>query len=176
MRIGKIVLECGILPKRATSGAACFDLYAPEDFYLTPGRQVMNLGMKLQLPTNMAAIIKSRSGFASRGMEVMVTDWSGQRTVHIDADVIQGVIDADYTGLVGVILNVHDDCRLKPFIPKGTRVAQMQLIDVPEVEFTQVDTLDETERGDGGFGHTGTKDIVEQSEKPKKKAGRPRKK
>lgn len=67
----KIVLECGVLPKKATKGAACYDLFVPEDFKLKHGRQVLPLGFRMQLPKNMAAIIKSRSGFSSKGLEVM---------------------------------------------------------------------------------------------------------
>lgn len=87
-----------------------------------------------------------------------------------------GTVDSDYTGVVGVIIDVHEELVSNTFIAKGTRIAQMQLVEVPETEFRQVDTLDETERGDGGFGHTGTKEFVKQIEKPKRKAGRPRKK
>ena len=67
----KIMLEGGVMPEKATEGAACYDLYVPEDFKLRRGRQIVPLGFRLQLPKNMAAIVKSRSGFASNGIEVM---------------------------------------------------------------------------------------------------------
>ena len=172
----KIVLEGGVIPRKATEGAACYDLYVPEDFKLKHGRQVLPLGFRLQLPKNMAAIVKSRSGFASNGIEVMYEQLCELYKKRLDADVLLGTIDSDYTGVVGVIIDVHDELVLHTFIAKGTRIAQMQFVEVPETEFKQVDSLDETERGDGGFGHTGAKEIVKQSEKPKKKAGRPRKK
>ena len=171
----KIVLEGGVMPKKATEGAACYDVYTPEDFKLKHGRQILPLGFRLQLPKNMAAIIKPRSGFSSNGIEVMYEMLCELYTKRLDADVLLGTIDSDYTGIVGVIIDVHDELLAHTLIVKGTRIAQMQLVEVPETEFKQVDTLDETERGDGGFGHTGTKEIVRQSEKPKKKAGRPRK-
>ena len=172
----KIVLEGGVMPKKATEGAACYDLYVPEDFKLKHGRQILPLGFRLQLPKNMAAIIKPRSGFSSNGIEVTYEQLCELYTKRIDADVLLGTIDSDYTGIVGVIIDVHDELLAHTFIDKGTRIAQMQLVEVPETEFGQVDTLDGTERGDGGFGHTGAKKIVKQSEKPKRKAGRPRKK
>jgi dUTP pyrophosphatase len=171
----KIVLEGGVLPKKATKGAACYDLFVPEDFKLKHGRQVLPLGFRMQLPKNMAAIIKSRSGFSSKGIEVMYEQLCELYTKRLDADVLLGTIDSDYTGIVGVIIDVHDELVSHTFIAKGTRIAQMQFVEVPEIEFKQVDAIDETERGDGGFGHTGAKEIVKQSEKPKKKAGRPRK-
>ena len=171
----KIVLEGGVTPKKATEGAACYDLYVPEDFKLRSGRQVLPLGFRLQLPKNMAAIVKSRSGFSSNGIEVMYEQLCELYTKRLDADVLLGTIDSDYTGIVGVIIDVHDELVSHTFIAKGTRIAQMQFVEVPETEFKQVDVLDETERGDGGFSHTGAKEIVKQSEKPKKKAGRPRK-
>lgn len=172
----KIVLEGGVMPKKATEGAACYDLYVPEDFILRRGRQIVPLGFRLQLLKNMAAIVKSRSGFASNGIEVMYEQLCELYKKRLDADVLLGTVDSDYTGIVGVIIDVHDELVSHTFIAKGTRIAQMQIVEVPETEFKQVDALDETERGDGGFGHTGAKEIVKQSEKPKRKAGRPRKK
>ena len=172
----KIVLEGGVMPKKATEGAACYDLYVPEDFILRRGRQIVPLGFRLQLLKNMAAIVKSRSGFASNGIEVMYEQLCELYKKRLDADVLLGTVDSDYTGIVGVIIDVHDELLAHTFIAKGTRLAQMQFVEVPETEFKEVDSLDETERGDGGFGHTGAKEIVKQSEKPKKKAGRPRKK
>jgi dUTP pyrophosphatase len=172
----KIVLEGGVMPEKATEGAACYDLYVPEDFKLKQGRQVLPLGFRMQLPKNMAAIIKPRSGFSSNGIGVTYEQLCELYTKRIDADVLLGTIDSDYTGIVGVIIDVHDELLARTFIAKRTRVAQMQLVEVPETEFRQVDALDEIERGDGGFGHTGIKKIVKQSEKPKRKAGRPRKK
>ena len=172
----KIVLEGGVMPEKATEGAACYDLYVPEDFKLKHGRQIVPLGFRLQLPKNMAAIIKPRSGFASNGIVVVYEQLCELYTKRLDADVLLGTIDSDYTGIVGVIIDVHEELVSHTFIAKGTRIAQMQFVEVPETEFKQVETLDETERGDGGFGHTGAKKIVKQSEKPKRKAGRPRKK
>lgn len=172
----KIIIEDGgVMPRKATEGAACFDLYAPCDFELKHDRQTMPLNIRTQLPVNKTAIIESRSGFASKGIEVVVEDWSGQHKKHIDADVLRGIIDCDYTGIVGAIIKVNEELTARTFIPKGTRIAQMMIIDVPPVSFVQVNELDETERGDGGYGHTGASDSTEQSEKPKKKAGRPRK-
>lgn len=171
----KIMLEGGIMPEKATEGAACYDLYTPEDFKLRRGRQIVPLGFRLQLPKNIAAIVKSRSGFASNGIEVMYEQLCELYKKRLDADVLLGTIDSDYTGIVGVIIDVHDELASHTFIAKGTRLAQMQFVEVPETEFKQVDALDETERGDGGFGHTGAKEIIKQSEKPKKKAGRLRK-
>lgn len=171
----KIMLEGGVMPEKATEGAACYDLYVPEDFKLRSGRQIVPLGFRLQLPKNMAAIVKSRSGFASNGIEVMYEQLCELYKKRLDADVLLGTIDSDYTGVVGVIIDVHDELVSHTFIAKGTRIAQMQFVEVPETEFKQVDILDETERGDGGFGHTGAKRIIKQSEKPKKNAIRPRK-
>lgn len=172
----KIMLEGGVMPEKATEGAACYDLYVPEDFKLRCGRQIVPLGFRLQLPKNMAAIVKSRSGFASNGIEVIYEQLCELYKKRLDADVLLDTIDSDYTGVVGVIIDVHNELVSHTFIAKGTRIAQMQFVEVPETEFKQVDALDKTERGDGGFGHTGAKEIVKQSEKLKRKASRPRKK
>lgn len=124
----KILLEGGVMPEKATEGAACYDLYVPEDFKLKHGRQVLPLGFRMQLPKNIAAIIKSRSGFSSKGIEVMYEQLCELYTKRLDADVLLGTIDSDYTGIVCVIIDVHDELVSHTFIAKGTRIAQMQLL------------------------------------------------
>lgn len=161
----KIKLTGGIMPKKATSGAAAFDLYAPNDIMLANGRQVIDLKFSMELPHGYAATIQPRSGFSAKGMEVdrkFVEDGiclDIEREVRVDGDVIRGLIDEDYRGNVGVI--VKATFKSKPYerhvIKKGTRIAQMQIVEVPQVELIEVEELSETDRGDGGFGHTGTK-------------------
>ena len=142
------------MPKKAHPSDAAFDLYVPEDVELKFGRNVIDMGFALEIPVGYAATIQPRSGFSAKGMEV---DCGGDAT-RIEADVVRGLIDANYRGNVGVIVNYH---RLVGktwnwVIKKGTRIAQMQIVPVPVVDLVEVDVLSETDRGEGGFGHTGT--------------------
>lgn len=151
----KIQLKGGIMPKKAHPSDAAFDLYVPEDVELKFGRNVIDMGFSLEIPEGYAATIQPRSGFSAKGMEVEC----GGDTTRIEADVVRGLIDSHYRGNVGVIVNYH---RLVGrtwnwIIKKGTRIAQMQIVEVPQVELVEVEELSETDRGEGGFGHTGTK-------------------
>ena len=158
----KIKLNGGIMPKKATVGAAAFDLYAPEDVEVKQGRQVVDMKFSLELPNGYAATIQPRSGFSAKGIDVDRIYENGDviESVRLDGDVRRGLIDEDYRGKVGVILY------LRPFyagpfekvvIRKGTRIAQMQIVEVPQVDLIEVEELSETDRGEGGFGHTGTR-------------------
>lgn len=161
----KIKLEGGIMPKKATAGAAAFDLYAPQDMEITAGRQIVDLKFRIELPIGYAATIQPRSGFSAKGFEVdriHIEDGvviEVKKAVRIDGDVKRGLIDADYRGKVGVIIYIRT--QPQPFerfvIRKGTRIAQMQIVEVPQVELVEVEELSETDRGEGGFGHTGVR-------------------
>lgn len=135
----------GSLPKKQTEGAAAYDVYAPEDFKVNPGRQVMPLDFSIELPYGYEAKIEPRSGFSAKGM----LDINGNRK---DADVCVGKVDSDYRGNVGVIIKSGE--REPFFIRKGERVAQLTIYKVEDVEWEVADNLSETERGAGGFGHT----------------------
>lgn len=135
----------GSLPEKQTEGAAAYDVYAPEDFKVNPGRQVMPLDFSIELPYGYEAKIEPRSGFSAKGM----LDISHERK---DADVIVGKVDSDFRGVVGVIIKSDEE---EPFfIRKGERVAQLTVYKVEDVEWEVADNLSETERGAGGFGHT----------------------
>lgn len=159
----KIKLNGGIMPKKATAGAAAYDLYVPQDVALRNGRQVIDMKFSLELPHGYAATIQPRSGFSSKGIEVtkMFVDRGCaaevESGVRVNGDVIRGLIDEDYRGNVGVIVRANITPR--PYevmmIKKGTRIAQMQIVSVPQIDLTEVEELSETDRGEGGFGSTG---------------------
>lgn len=142
----KIKLEGGIMPTKGTKGAAAFDLYLPNSTKVFKGRQVLPLYFSIELPKGFCAKIMPRSGYSSKGVE----DILGKRH---DTDIELGLIDEDYRGVVGVIVNNHDNAYT---LRKGTRIAQMLIEKVElDVEFEEVENLSDTERGDGGFGSTG---------------------
>lgn len=159
----KIKLNGGIMPKKATAGAAAYDLYVPEDIALKRGRQIIDMKFSLEIPHGYAATIQPRSGFSAKGVETTKMFVDGgygaeiESGARVDCDVIRGLIDEDYRGSVGVIIKAN--ITPKPYermvIKKGTRIAQMQIIPVPQIDLTEVEELSETDRGEGGFGSTG---------------------
>ena len=131
------------LPKQATSGSAGFDLcYAGrDDIVIPPGtRAVLPTGVKLALPMGFEAQIRSRSGLAAKeGVMVLNSP---------------GTVDSDYRGEIGVILMNFSPALF--VVRHGDRIAQMVISRYERVKFIE-SALDETDRGDGGFGSTGTK-------------------
>lgn len=137
------------LPRYETTGAAGMDLIAalPEDQPLTlaPGaRALVPTGLAIALPQGFEAQVRPRSGLATKnGVTVLNSP---------------GTVDCDYRGEVKVILINHGaDAFL---IERGTRIAQMVVAPVTQARFSEVETLDETARGQGGFGSTGTSGIA----------------
>jgi dUTP pyrophosphatase len=132
------------LPSYSTSQSAGMDLRASlnEPVTLQPlERRLIPTGVYIELPVGYECQIRPRSGLAlKRGLTVLNTP---------------GTIDADYRGEVGVILvNLSAEPQV---IENGERICQMVVARHETVEWEPVETLDETERGAGGFGHTGTK-------------------
>ena len=131
------------LPKKMTEHAAGFDVQAALDKAVTlaPGEiRLVPCGFAMAIPPGYEAQIRPRSGLASKhGVAPANTP---------------GTIDADYRGEVHVPLMNHGSV---PFvIEPGMRIAQMIIAEVPPVELVEVDELDATTRGAGGFGHTGS--------------------
>ena len=160
----KIKLNGGIMPVKATDGAAAFDLCVPCDTEIKHGRNLVDMKFSIELPYGYAATIQPRSGFTAKGFEVDIfyvfcgTVLKKKNDVRIDADVKRGLIDADYRGNVRVIVYVRAKNAFKRFlIKKGTRIAQMQIVEVPQVAFIEADELSKTKRGKRGIGSTGTK-------------------
>lgn len=153
----KIKLEGGIMPKKATPFDAAYDVYVPEDTDLKIGRQRIDLKFRMELSHGMAAFIRARSGYSLEGVDVTVVDLRGnEEDVKIDADVMTGLIDEKYRGTVGVLFNLHFCVGYykRAYLKKGTRIAQMQIVSVPDTEMVEADELDMTDDRGGGFGHT----------------------
>lgn len=156
----KIVLEQGgRMPQKATVGAAAYDLYCPKDTLIRHGRNVVSLNFRMEMPLGIQAQVEPRSGFSVKGMEGYPIYWEGHRqsteVVRMDADVILGKIDADYRGICGVI--VYSRSKSDFILKEGTRFAQLTFQKVETADFSVVDQLETTDRGEGGFGHSGTK-------------------
>lgn len=128
------------LPAYATSGAAGMDVVAAEDVALEPGaRHPVATGLALAIPHGYEIQVRPRSGLALKhGITVPNTP---------------GTIDSDYRGELKIIMINHGS---EPFaIRRGDRVAQLVLAPVVQASWSEVEELDATERGAGGFGSTG---------------------
>lgn len=128
------------LPAYATSGAAGMDVVSAEDVVIAPGaRHPVATGLALAIPHGFEIQVRPRSGLALKhGITVPNTP---------------GTIDSDYRGELKVLLINHGPA---PFaIARGDRVAQLVLAPVVQAAWHEVAELDETQRGDGGFGSTG---------------------
>lgn len=112
----------------------------PGDYILEVGQTIMiDLGFKIELPPGWEMQVRSRSGLAKHGLVVANAP---------------GTIDSGYRGPCMVLLRNNSSlCRV---IRPGVRVAQFVLKRAPQASFKQVDELSDSERGEGGFGHTGT--------------------
>lgn len=139
MRIKRIGEHDLPIPKRATEGAAGFDLQAVESKVIHANRMVaVSCGFAIEIPYGCVGIVFPRSGLAFN---------HGVQLFNI------GVIDSDYRGEVRVLLyNADDD---EYCIEKGDRIAQLVILPMPIIKPVEVDELDETGRGERGFGSTG---------------------
>jgi dUTP pyrophosphatase len=132
------------LPAYATIQSAGMDLRAnlDEPVILHPmERRLIPTGLHIALPEGYEAQVRPRSGLALKhGLTVLNTP---------------GTIDADYRGEIGVVLiNLSQQDFV---VNDGERIAQMVIARCEQGELVEVETLDETERGEGGYGHTGTR-------------------
>lgn len=128
------------VPAYATAGAAGMDVVAAEELDLAPGaRHAVATGFAMAIPAGYEVQVRPRSGLALKhGVTVPNTP---------------GTIDSDYRGELKIIMINHGDV---PFpIRRGDRIAQIVAAPVQQARFAEVDELDETARGAGGFGSTG---------------------
>lgn len=134
------------MPTKAHNTDACFDLYAPTgtrrgDFFWVPahGSVMVDLGFATEIPEGYFAAVFPRSGTASKK--------------HLRNSNCVGVIDAGYRGTWKVSL--HNDSDQDQMVTYGDRIAQFCILPVLETNLSLVDSLEDTERGEGGFGSSG---------------------
>jgi len=132
------------LPKYETNGSSGMDLSAniETQIKIEPGKtSIIPTGISVSIPKNFEIQIRSRSGLAAKSQISVLNS--------------PGTIDADYRGELKVILINSGN---KTFVvERGTRIAQMVLCPIVKAKFKEVDSLDDTDRGVGGFGSTGLK-------------------
>ena len=128
------------LPSYQTAGAAGMDVRAAEDAILKAGEtKLVATGFSIALPTGFEAQLRPRSGLA---LKFGITLLNAPAT-----------IDADYRGEVKVILTNLGDTQFE--VKRGDRIAQMVIARYETIAWQEAETLDDTPRGAGGFGHTG---------------------
>lgn len=131
------------LPSKATPGSAGFDLHAAVEGELViepNGRALVPTGFAIAVPLGHEAQVRPRSGLALEHGILLPN--------------APGTIDSDYRGEIQVILM---NAGTEPFVVRrGDRIAQLVLCALADAEFEEVEALDETRRGAGGFGHSGT--------------------
>ena len=125
------------MPERAHTTDAGADLRSPHDEIVMPNKSVViDTGVHIELPTNTVGMLKSKSGL---NVKHGITS--------------EGVIDVGYTGSIAVKLYNHSD---KPYeVKAGDKISQLVIMPIFTPSFELVDELEETERGNGGFGSTG---------------------
>ena len=133
--------EDAVLPERAYTGDAGLDLAACERHELGPGeRAVVPTGLAVAIPEGYAGFVQPRSGLADRhGISIVNAP---------------GLIDSGYRGELKVIL-VNTDIEHPFVVEPGMRIAQLVVLEVPELELAEVEELPETERGVRGHGSSG---------------------
>ena len=141
----KIVNTSGFdLPAYATPLSAGMDVRAAvsEPLVIAPGRRALiPTGLRVELPAGFELQMRPRSGLALRSGITLLNS--------------PGTIDADYRGEIGVILINHSD---EPFtVNRGDRVCQMVLARYEHIDWLACESLEQSQRGDGGFGHSGVK-------------------
>ncbi len=130
------------VPSYARPGDAGADLHATEDLVLAPGggRGTVGTGIAVAIPEGWAGFVQPRSGLAARhGVTCLNTP---------------GLIDSGYRDEIRVLL-INTDPSTEYRVRRGDRIAQLVIQQVAWCSFVEVTGLDETERGTGGFGHTG---------------------
>lgn len=130
------------LPVKMSTGSSGFDLHAAviDPVEIKPGQwKLVPAGIALSMPAGLEAQVRPRSGLALKhGITVLNAP---------------GTIDADYRGEIGVILLNLSEHSFQ--VQRGDRIAQLVFMQVPAISLKVAESLDETARGSGGFGHTG---------------------
>lgn len=147
MKNVKVKIKCDSpygVPEYKTTGSVGMDVRfyerGEERVVLKPGqRRLMGTGLRIQLPEGYEAQVRPRSGLAlNQGVTVLNTP---------------GTVDADYRGEIGIVLINNSSCNVE--IKSGERIAQLVFQEVAIAQLEVVEELDTTDRGSGGFGHTG---------------------
>lgn len=144
LKVQIVIEDGGKVPVYATPQSAGADVFCKTAFTLSPGeRKLISTGIKIALPDGYECQVRPRSGLAMKhGISVLNSP---------------GTIDADYRGECGILL-INTSSESYDFVA-GERIAQFVISPVVQADWDVVLFLDQTERGEGGFGHSGKTDV-----------------
>lgn len=146
----KKLSEEAFIPERVTKGSAAYDAKLPRDYKLEFGRQILPLDIAMSMPEYLYLDSRTRAGYAAKG--ILAYDKDG-KAYRLDADLILGLIDSDYTDAIGAIVHVRDE-RVKYldlYVHRGQAIGQLNFGFRINTMFEEVEELEETERK-GGYG------------------------
>ena len=153
----KRVHKDAVLPEYAHETDTGFDLFTCEDLVLKAYEKGMaRTGLIFELPEGMGMQVRNKSGNTVKGVPVVLFD-PLRETIEesrIDITVYLGTVDCDYRGEVQIM--VKNETHRVVIIPKHTKLAQGVLEKVIHDDFEEVEEVNDTDRGEGGFGSTGT--------------------
>ena len=152
----KKIHDDAIIPEFAHVTDSGADLYTSKDLSLAPRQKgIAPTGICVALPPGFGATIRNKSGNTVKGIscKIKVNEEGLFASGRVDVTVYLGTIDNAYRGEIGIM--VRNDSDFPIVIPKGTKLAQLVLEKIYQCNFEEVDSLDETDRGEGGFGSTG---------------------
>lgn len=137
MKIRVVLDEGALMPERAHAADAGADLRTPRAVRVPArGQAFVDTGVHMEIPEGYVGILKSKSG-PNKNKGITVT----------------GTIDAGYTGSIGVVLQNHSGMDVE--FGKGAKITQIVILPIVPADFVRVGSMEETERGSGGFGSTG---------------------
>lgn len=134
----KVMLDPGAtMPTRAHSTDAGLDIYSREDVVIKPGEShKFDTGIHMEIPAGYVGMLKSKSGL---NVKHGITS--------------EGVIDSGYTG--SIVVKLYNLGKFPVYIQKGQKISQLVIMPIITPDLEKVDSLEDTERGNGGFGSTG---------------------
>lgn len=137
MKIKIVLDEKAIMPEKAHRLDAGFDLRTPKEITVFARKSaIIDTGVHMEIPDGYVGMLKSKSG------------------LNVKYDIVsEGVIDAGYTG--SIVAKLHNNGDKDYHFDAGDKVTQIVILPIPDVELEQVDSLEDTERGNCGFGSTG---------------------
>lgn len=151
LKVKKINKEAR-LPKYAHSTDSGMDFYVVEDLRLNAKKRgLATTGLKMEFPKGYGMMIRGRSGNTLKGVECVRADTN--EVGRYDVTVLIGTVDEGYRGEIGIMLINREDFDV--IIKKNTKIAQGVLEKIPRATIVEVDELEESDRGENGYGSTG---------------------
>lgn len=134
----KVVLDEGAyMPEKAHTADAGFDLRTPSRVVIpTKSARIMSTGVHIEIPFGYVGFLKSKSGLNVK-----------------DGILCEGVIDSGYTG--SIVAKLYNHGNKERVFEKGDKITQIVILPIPEIEMELTERLEDTERGNGGFGSSG---------------------